>query len=151
MGAGAYHEIALDKGQLIGKTLFRRVLIGSINLVVVVIETRNVGISECSDGSGRSPHSTANIQHLHALFDADLSRQIVFVPCNRLVEAFAWRKAAKMEALAPTVFIYVRRQIVVAVRYTVSRYCYSESVSKKHTAALGKRIQLVGTSHVRMS
>lgn len=111
-----YHKVTLDELELARQTFLDRVPGGTGNLVVVVIEARDVGISELGNLPSGSTDTAANVQNLHARLDADLRRQEVLMARNGLVEGLAGRIPAEVEALAPAVLVQVGREIVVAVR-----------------------------------
>lgn len=115
-----HHEIALDEGKLICQALFLGVVGSPLDLVVVVVETRDVSTGELGDLACRPANAAADIQHFHALLDADLVGKIMLVSGNGLIEAFSERVAAKMERLAPTVFVQIGGEIVVSGEEHVS-------------------------------
>ncbi len=88
----------------------------TVNLVVVVVETGDVRIGELGNLARRSADTTANVQHLHALLDADLRGKVVLVAGNGLVERLAGGESAEVEALAPSVLVDVGGEVVVAIR-----------------------------------
>ena len=108
-----YHEITLDKLELVGETLLDSIPCGALNLVVVVVETGDVGIGELGNLPGRATDTAANIENLHASLDANLHGKVVFVAGDGLVERLANRVAAEVEALAPAILVQIRCKVVV--------------------------------------
>lgn len=111
---GAYHEVTLDIGQLVGQLLLGGIVCGTLNLVVVVVESDNVGTSELGNLASGATDTTANIENVHSLLDANLVRQVVLMASNGLVKGLAEGKAAEMEGLAPSVLVDIGGKVVVA-------------------------------------
>lgn len=109
-----YHEVALDESQLVGQTLLLSVVSGSVNLVVVVVQTSDVGASKLGDFTSRATNTAANIEDLHSLLDAHAVGKVVLVAGNGLVERLAVGEAAEVEGLAPTIFVQIGSEVVVA-------------------------------------
>lgn len=112
----AYHEISLDELQLVGQTLLESIVSGTVDLVVVVVETSNVSTSELGDLAGRAADTTTNIEHLHVLLDAHAVSQVVLMSGNGLVKRLAIGKAAEVERLSPAILVQIGRKVVVAAR-----------------------------------
>jgi len=110
-----YHEIALHELKLARETLLDSILRRTLNLVIVVVETSNVGISELGNLSGRTTDTAPNIEHLHAGLDTDIHGQKVLMASNSLVKSLAGGVAAEVEGLAPAIFVQIGREIVVTV------------------------------------
>ncbi len=82
-----YHEVALDELELTREPLLDGVVGGTVDLVVVVVKTSDVGVGELGDLARRSSDATADIEHLHALLYADLRGKIVLMASDGLVKA----------------------------------------------------------------
>jgi hypothetical protein len=87
-----------------------------LDLVVVVVQAGDVGIGELCNLARRSTDTAADVEDLHTFLDANLTCQVVFVTGNGLVEGFAVRETAEMEALAPAILVDVGSEVVVAMR-----------------------------------
>jgi hypothetical protein len=109
----AYHEVTLDKGELVGQTLLRGVGGGTLNLVIVVVETDDIDARELDNLTRRAADTAANIQYAHVVGEVHLVGQVVLVAGNGLVEGLAVRIAGKVEGLAPAVLVQVGGQVVV--------------------------------------
>lgn len=109
-----HHEVTLDKGQLVGQTLLVSVVSSSVNLVVVVVQTSDVGTGELGDFAGRATNTAANIEDLHSLLNAHAVGEVVLVTSNGLVERLAVGETAEVEGLAPTIFVEIGSEVVVA-------------------------------------
>lgn len=113
---GHLHEVALDEGELVGETSLDGILCRSVDLVVVIVQARDMGVGELGDLAGGTTDTTANIQNLHALLDADLGGQVVLVAGNGCVKALALGEPTEVEGLAPAILVKVSGQVVVAAR-----------------------------------
>lgn len=100
-----HHEVALDKGQLLGEALLGSVVGSTLDLVVVVVQAGDVGTSELGNLTSRATDTAADIENAHVLLDADLVGEVVLVAGNGLVEGLAEGVAAEVEGLAPTVLV----------------------------------------------
>lgn len=109
----SYHEVTLDKVELVRKTLLSSVVGGSLNLVVVVVETSNICAREFDNLSGRATNTTTNIQNLHVVLEVHDVGEVVFVTGECLSERLAECETAEVEGLAPTVLVKVGSQVVV--------------------------------------
>lgn len=116
MAVTSYHKVTLDKGQLLGETLLLGIVRCSVDLVVVVVETGDVASGELCNLTGWAANTAANIEHLHALLDANAVGQVVLVAGNGLVEGLAGGEAAEVEGLAPAVLVQIGGQVVVVPR-----------------------------------
>jgi hypothetical protein len=114
-----YHEVALDEFQLVGQTLLESVVGGTLDLVIVVVQTGNVSTGELGNLAGRAADTTTNVEDLHSLLDADAVGKIVLVTGNGLAERFAVGEAAEVERLAPAVFVQIGGEVVIA-RYQLA-------------------------------
>ena len=109
----SYHEVTLDKVELVRKTLLSSVVGGSLNLVVVVVETSNICARELDNLSSRATNTTTNIQDLHVVLEVHDVGEVVFVTGESLSERLAECETAEVEGLAPTVLVKVGSQVVV--------------------------------------
>ena len=100
-----YHKITFHECQLIGQSLLLGICGSTLNLVVIVVETSDVGAGKLCDFACRAPYSTANIKDFHAILDANLSSQIVLMTRNSLRERLAICETAEVKGLSPTVLI----------------------------------------------
>lgn len=91
-----------------------RVVGGTINLVVIVVQAGDVGTGELGDLAGRTADTAADIEDLHSLLDANAVGKIVLVTGDGLLERLAMGKAAEMERLSPSVLVQISGEIVVA-------------------------------------
>lgn len=114
-GGGSYHKVTLDICQLVRQLLLIGIVDRAIDLVVVVVQTRDVCTRELGDLSRGTTDTTANVENLRTLLDVDLVCEVVFMAGNGLVEGLADREAAEMEGLAPTVLVDVGSKVVVTV------------------------------------
>jgi hypothetical protein len=110
-----YHEITLDELQLIGQTLLLSISCGTLNLVVIVVQSGNVCSGELGDLSGGTSYTASNIQHFVTILDTDFRGEVVFVTGNGLVERFTVGKSTEMERLTPSVFVKIGGKVVVTV------------------------------------
>ena len=108
-----YHEIAFRKTQLLRQAFFCSILSGTLNLVVIVVQTNNVDPSEFSNLSRWSSNATSYVKYLHAISQAHDMSKVVLMTSNGLVKAFAVREAAEVERATPTIFVNVCREVVV--------------------------------------
>lgn len=97
LAVATYHEVALDKLQLVRKALLLRVPGGTINLVVVVVETSDVGTRELADLAGRATNTATNIKNIHVVPQAHDVSEVVLVTGKSLLEGLAVGEAAEME------------------------------------------------------
>jgi hypothetical protein len=109
----AYHEVTLDKVELVRKTLLCSVVGGSLDLVVVVVETSDVCARELDNLSGRATNTTTNIKDLHVVLEVHDVGEVVLVAGNGLFERLAVGETAEVERLTPAVLVKVGGQVVV--------------------------------------
>ena len=109
----AYHEVAFCELELVRQALLRRVRCGTLNLVVVVVESDHVNTREFDNFTGRSSHTAAHVQDTHVVLEVHLVGQVVLVAGNGLVEGLAECITAKVETLAPTVLVQVGCKVIV--------------------------------------
>ena len=109
-----YHKVALNIFQLMLQSLLLRIPRRALNLVIIVVQTRNMRTGELGNFSRRPTNTAADIEDLVAVLDADFGGEVVLVAGNGLVEGLAVGKAAEVEGLAPAVFVEVGSEVVVA-------------------------------------
>jgi hypothetical protein len=109
----AYHEVTLDKVELVRKTLLCSVVGSSLNLVVVVVETSDVCARELDNLSGRATNTTTDIEDLHVVLEVHDVGEVVLVTGNGLFEGLAKGETAEVERLAPAVLVEVSGQVIV--------------------------------------
>jgi hypothetical protein len=112
-GERTYHEVTLDVLELVRQTLLLGVGSGTLNLVVVVVQSNNVNTSELDDLTGGSTDTAANIQDAHVVLEVHFVGKVVLVAGNGLVERLAICVAGKVERLSPAVLVQVGREVVV--------------------------------------
>jgi hypothetical protein len=109
----AYHEVTLDEIELVGETLLCSVVGGSLDLVVVVVETSDVCARELDNLSGRATNTTTDIEDLHVVLEVHDVGEVVLVTGNGLFEGLAVGETAEVERLTPTVLVKIGGQVVV--------------------------------------
>lgn len=110
----AYHEVTLDESQLVSQLLLLSVLNRSVDLVVVVVQARNVCASELGNFAGGSTNTAPDVKHALTLLNTNLVCKVMLVTGNGLVEWLADGEAAEVEGLAPSELVDVRGKVVVA-------------------------------------
>ena len=85
----------------------------TFNLIIVVVQTDNFGSGELCDLPGWPSNSTPNIENAHSLSHLHHVGQVVFVPCNSLIEALSIGETAEVEARSPAVFVDIGCKVVV--------------------------------------
>jgi alpha-D-ribose 1-methylphosphonate 5-phosphate C-P lyase len=80
---------------------------GTIDLVVVVVQTGYMGTAELDHLAGWATDTATNIQNLHAISETDLQGEVVLVAGDGLVEGLAIGEAAEVEGRTPAVLIEV--------------------------------------------
>lgn len=88
---------------------------GTVNLVVVVVQTGDVCAGELGDLTCGSADAAANVKNLHALLDANLVCKVVLMTGNGLVEGLPDGETAEVERLPPSELVDVGSKVVVAV------------------------------------
>jgi hypothetical protein len=63
------HKVSLYKIQLVRKTLLCSISSGSLDLVVIVVESSDLGSGELGNLSSWTAHTTADIEDFHAIPD----------------------------------------------------------------------------------
>ena len=105
-----------------GKALFLSITSSTLNLIVVIVQTSDVSTGELGNFSSRATNATSHVEDLVSVFDANLGCEVMFVAGNGLVETLAIREAAKVEGLAPAIFIKIGGEVVI------TRYCQKRRV-----------------------
>ncbi|KAI6775056.1 hypothetical protein HG530_001814 [Fusarium avenaceum] len=113
-------KVTLDKVELVRQALLEGVVGGSLNLIVVVVETGDMGACELGDLASGTTNTTTNVEDLHALLDTNLVGKVVLMTGNGLVKGLALRESAEVEGLTPTVFVEIGGKVVVATHQQVS-------------------------------
>lgn len=111
-----YHEIPFCETQLVGEPFLVCIPRGPIDLVIVVVQPRDVDAGEFGDFPGGPADAAADVEDFHAVAQGHHVCEVVLVAGDGLVEAFAVGKAAEVEGAAPAVFVDVGGEVVVAVR-----------------------------------
>lgn len=94
----------------------------ALDLVVVVVQTGDVGTSEFGNFTSRATNATADIKDLHATLDVDAVGEVVLMSSDGLIERFAVGEAAKVEGLSPAVLVQIRRKVVVTIKGQMVSY-----------------------------
>ena len=147
VGEAHLHKVALDEAQLVAQTLALGVAGGALDLVVVVVQTDDVGVSELDDLARGATDTTADIQDPHAGLDVDLVGEVVLMAGNGLVEGLALGEAAEMERGAPAVLVEISRKVVVTACTHVSIgmiISTREGIALRHTVWSGWHIRRDG-------
>lgn len=92
-----HHEITLDVCQLVSQSLLLGIPCGTINLVVIVVQSGDVCTRKFGNLSCGSTHTTSNIEDFITVFDADFGGEVVFVAGNGLIEGFTVCETAEVE------------------------------------------------------
>lgn len=111
---GTYHEVTLDKLELVREALLLSIVGRAVNLVVVVVQAGDMTSSELGNLAGRTADTAANVKDPHALLDSDAVCEVMLVAGNGLEKGLADAEAAEVERLAPSVFVKVGREVVIA-------------------------------------
>jgi hypothetical protein len=85
-----------------------------LDLVFVDVQSRDVAAGELDDFASGASHTTANIQDSHIRLYTYGMSQVMFVASNGARECLAIGKLAKVERLAPAVFVKVGSQVVIS-------------------------------------
>ena len=113
------HEVTLDEVHLVGETLLLSVVGGTVDLVVVVVQTGDVSTAELDHLTSGTTDTAANIQNLHTILQTGLHGEVVLVAGDSLVEGLTVGETAEVEGRAPAIFVEVGGQVVVAVILSV--------------------------------
>ena len=109
-----YHEVTLDKVELVRKALLGGIMRRTFDLIVVVVQAGDMASGELGDLTGGATNTAPDVEHPHTLLDANRVREVVLVAGNGLVERLAVGEAAEVEGLAPSILVEVGREVVVA-------------------------------------
>ena len=85
----------------------------AVDLVVVVVQTSDVGTGELGNLTGRATNTASNVENLHSLLDTHGVGEVVLMASNGLVEGLTVGETAEVEGLTPTVLVQVGSQVVV--------------------------------------
>mmetsp|Transcript_9294 Transcript_9294/g.38065 ORF Transcript_9294/g.38065 Transcript_9294/m.38065 type:complete len:431 (-) Transcript_9294:137-1429(-) len=112
---GQVHEVALDELELVGEAALRSDGVRARHLISVVVEARHVAARERGDLARWAAHTAADVQHLHALVEPKLEREVMLMPADGLAQRLVLAPVREVEALTPAVLVERRRQVVVLV------------------------------------
>lgn len=98
-----------------GETLLLGVVCGTINLVVIVVETSDVCARELCNLSGGTSNTASNVQDSVTVLDPNLCGEVVLVTGNGLVETLTVGITAEVEGLSPAILVDVGGEIVVTL------------------------------------
>lgn len=79
-----------------GQTSPLGVLCGSVYLVVVVVQSCDIGIGKSGNLSGRPANTTSNVKDFHPCFETHHMGQVVLVAGNCLMEWLAIIEATEI-------------------------------------------------------
>lgn len=113
MGGSTNHKVTLDELKLVREALLSCISCGTLDLVVVVVQTGNVCTGELGNFSCRASHTAPNVEDFVAVLNADFGGEVMFMACNGLVERFSVCEAAEMKGLSPSVLVQVCPKVVV--------------------------------------
>lgn len=114
MGGRTHHEIPFSETQLIGQAFLAGVPRGPIDLVIVVVQPRDVDAGELGDFTGGPADAAADVEDFHAFAQGHHVCEVVLMAGHGLVETFAIGEAAEVEGAAPAVLVDVGCEVVVA-------------------------------------
>ena len=103
--ACTYHEISLCELEFVGEFFLGCIACGSLNLIVVVVQSHDIGSSELDNLSRRSSHTASYVQYTHVLAETHHVGKVVFVTGNGLVKRLAIGVATEVETLAPAILV----------------------------------------------
>lgn len=98
-----------------GESLLLGVVCGTINLVVIVVETSDVCTRKLCNLSGGTSNTASNVQDSVAVLDPNLCGEVVLVTGNSLVETLTIGITAEVEGLSPAILVDVGGEIVVTL------------------------------------
>lgn len=101
------HEVTLLEVKLASKTLLTDISHGPVDLVIIVVETGDVNVSESDDLAGGTTDSTTDVKNLHTGPKAHHMSEVVLMTGEGLAEWLAGVEATEMEGLAPAIFIKI--------------------------------------------
>jgi hypothetical protein len=110
------HEVTFRETQLIRQPFLVCIPRGPIDLIIVVVQPRDVNAGELGDFACRPADAAADVEDFHAFAQGHHVCEVVLVAGNGLVEAFTIGKTAEVEGATPAVFVDVCGEVVVAVR-----------------------------------
>ncbi len=122
------HEVTFRETQLIRQPFLVCIPRGPIDLVIVVVQPRDVDAGELGDFTCGPADAAADIEDFHAFAQGHHVCEVVLVAGNGLVEAFTIGKTAEVEGAAPAVFVDVCGEVVVAVHGCQSALIHSSVV-----------------------
>lgn len=94
---GHVHEITLDEIRALVKPCRDGVASSTGDLVIVVVETGDMGAGEMTNLTGGSTNSTANVEDTVVRLDTHVGGKVVFVAGDSLVEGLARVESAKVK------------------------------------------------------
>lgn len=113
VGEAHLHEVTLGEAELVRQTITLSIPRRTLDLVVVVVETDDIGVCELDNLTSRTTNTTADIQNLHTILDFHAVSKVVFVTGNGLEEGFAAGESAEVERGSPSVFVEVGGKVVI--------------------------------------
>lgn len=108
------HEIAFREAQLAAQSFLRSVSLGALNLIVIIVESHNIGASKFGNLPCRTSDTTADIQNVHSFPEPNHMGEIMFMTSDCLIETFTRSESTEMEGRAPAVFIQIGCKVIVA-------------------------------------
>ena len=96
-GNESHHEITLYELQLVCKAFFLRISCGTLNLIVIVVQSSDVCAGEFGNFSRRTSNTASHIKDSVSIFDTNFGSEVVFVTGNGLVEGFSVGETTEME------------------------------------------------------
>jgi hypothetical protein len=109
-----HHEIPLDKVQLLRKAFLGCIPSSTLDLIIVIVQASDVTSRKFGNFASWSPDTTANIENLHSLLDANGVGKIMLMSGNGLSKRFSICKSAKVERLAPSILVKVGYEVIIA-------------------------------------
>lgn len=107
------HEVTLDEGDLILEAHLLRVLPGTLELEVVVVEADDVGVAELGNLASGATDTATDVEHTHARSEDHLRGKVMLMTSKGREESLALVEAREMERLGPTVLVHVGRTVIV--------------------------------------
>lgn len=114
VGEAHLHEVTLGEAELVRQTIALGIPRRTLNLVVVVVETDDIGVRELNNLTSWTTNTTADIQNLHTILNPHAVSKVVFVTGNGLEEGLAAGESTEVERGSPSVLIEVGSKVVVA-------------------------------------
>lgn len=103
-------------------------------MVLVDVEPGDVAASELDEFTRGATDTATNVEYFHITLDADAGGQVVLVTGNGSREGLSVCESAKMEGLAPRVFVQVRGKVVVSV---IVEWEISKGITRMEKALTG--------------